>query len=231
MEYPKIINLLGNAPNQPNKFRIKNWLAINDDARGTYNTNSQSKFKTSMLKSSLCDFSDAYILVNGTISGNIEATADNINKNVIFKTYVPFTDCISQTNNIKLNNAKDIDIVMPIYRLTEYIDNYLKTSGSLWKYYRDEPSLNNNDNTVDFTGASHNSNSVNYKQKITRKGNYDSEKEKVKIMVLLKYLSNFGGILEMALLNCETNFKIKTKDYMFILLSKSFPDILYHQCY
>ena len=68
MEYQKIINLLDNTPNQPNKFRTKNWVEINNDSRGTYNTNSHIKFKTSMLRSSLCDCSDAYILVSGTIT-------------------------------------------------------------------------------------------------------------------------------------------------------------------
>ena len=67
MEYQKIIHLLDNAPNQPTKFRTKYCVEINDDARGTYNTNSQMKYKTSMLMSSLCDYSDAYILVKGTI--------------------------------------------------------------------------------------------------------------------------------------------------------------------
>ena len=67
MEYQKIINLLDNTPNQPSKFRTKNWVLINDDARGSYNKNSQGKFKTSMLKSSLCDYSDTYILVKETI--------------------------------------------------------------------------------------------------------------------------------------------------------------------
>ena len=66
MEYQKIINLLDNTPNQPYKFRTKNWIEINDDAHGTYNTNSQIEFKTSVLNSSLCDYSDAYIL--GTIT-------------------------------------------------------------------------------------------------------------------------------------------------------------------
>ena len=67
MEYEKIINLLKNTPNQPTKFRTKNWVEINDDSRGTYNTNSQIRFETSMLRSSLCDYSEAYILVSGTI--------------------------------------------------------------------------------------------------------------------------------------------------------------------
>ena len=68
MEYQKVTNLLGNTPNQPAKLWTKNWLDINDDARGTHNINIQIKFKTSMLKSSLCDYSNAYILVSGTIT-------------------------------------------------------------------------------------------------------------------------------------------------------------------
>ena len=68
MEYQKLINLSDNAPNQPSKFRTKNWVEINDDSRGTHNTNSQIKFKTSVLKSSSCVYSDSYILVNGTIT-------------------------------------------------------------------------------------------------------------------------------------------------------------------
>ena len=68
MEYQKIIDLLDNTPNQPNKFRTKNWVEINYESCGTYNTNSQIKFKTSMLRLSLCDYSDEYILVSGTIT-------------------------------------------------------------------------------------------------------------------------------------------------------------------
>ena len=68
MEYQKLINLLENTPNQPSKFRTKNWVEINDDKRGTYKTNSQINFKTPMLKSSLCDYSDVCILLSGTIT-------------------------------------------------------------------------------------------------------------------------------------------------------------------
>ena len=103
MECQKIINLLDNTPNQANKFSTKNWVEINDDARGTYNTNSQIKFKTSVLKSSLCDYSDAYILVTGTMSfedtSAAGGAASNTNKNVTFKNSAPFTDCISEINN------------------------------------------------------------------------------------------------------------------------------------
>ena len=123
MEYQKIINLLDNKPNQTTKFRTKNWVEINDDSRGTYNTNSQNKFKTSMLRSSLCDYSDAYILVSGTVTitaaGDDDAARrlDERNKAVIFKNCVPFTDCISKINNTQIDNAKYTDVVMPMYNL------------------------------------------------------------------------------------------------------------------
>ena len=138
MEYQKIANLIDDASNQPSKFRTKNWVEINDESRDIYNVNSQIKFKTTMLKSSLCDYSDAYILVKGTISVNNTAAAgadaNNTGKKVIFKNCAPFTNCISEINNTQVDNAKDIDIVMPMYNLIEYGDNYAKTSESLWQY-------------------------------------------------------------------------------------------------
>ena len=94
MEYQKIANLIDETPNQPSKFRTKNWVEINDESRGAYNVNSQIKFKTAMLKSSLCDYSGAYILDKGTISVNNTAAKDaapnNTNKKVIFKNCAPF---------------------------------------------------------------------------------------------------------------------------------------------
>ena len=140
MEHQKIINLLDdNKSNQPSKFRTKNWVEINDESRGTYNVNSQIKFKTTMLKSSLCNYSDAYILVKGTITiegAGADAAvrqADERDKGVIFKNCAPFTNCISKINNTQVDNARDIDIVMPMYNLIEYCDNFAKTSGSLWQ--------------------------------------------------------------------------------------------------
>ena len=135
--------MLDNTPNQPSKFRTKNWVEINDDTRGTYNKDSQIKFKTSMLKSSLYDYSDAYILVKGTITiAPAPTTAVNPNNNdikVVFKNCALFTDCISEINNAQRDNAKDIDVIMEMYNLIEYGDNYSKTSGKLWQYYRVEP--------------------------------------------------------------------------------------------
>ena len=100
MEYQKIANLIDDASTQPSKFRTRNWVDINDESRGAYNVNSQIKFKTTMLKSGSCDYSDAYILVTGTISVNNTAaqcaTVNNNNKKVIFKNCAPFTNCISE---------------------------------------------------------------------------------------------------------------------------------------
>ena len=160
-----------------------------------------------MLKSSLCDYSDAYILVKGTISANNTAaqgaTANNTNKKVIFKNCAPFTNCISEINNTQVVNAKDIYIVMPMYNLIEYSDNYAKTTGSLWQYCKDIPARNNNDKITEFT-AGNPTDSFNFKAKITGRTGDDGTKN-VEIMVPLKYLSNFWRTLEMPLINCEVN--------------------------
>ena len=91
--------MLENTPNQPSKFRTKLWVELNDESSGTYNVNSQIKFETSMLKSSLCDYSDAYIFVKSTITVPNTAAANN-RKNIIIKNYAPFTNCLSKINNI-----------------------------------------------------------------------------------------------------------------------------------
>ena len=121
MEYQETTNLLDNASNQPSKFKTKNWVEINDESRGVYNANSQIKLKTTMLKSSLCDYSDAYIVVKGTMTVNARSAAgaagNNTNKKVIFKNCASFTSFISKINNLQIDNAKDIDIVLPMYNL------------------------------------------------------------------------------------------------------------------
>ena len=120
MEYQKITNLIDGASNQQYKFRTRNWVEINDESRGTYSVNNQIRFKTTMLKPSFCDYSDAYIIVKGkiTITGardNAAAIqADERDKGVAFKNCAPFINCISEINNSQIDNAKDIDIVMPI---------------------------------------------------------------------------------------------------------------------
>ena len=118
MEYQNIINFLDNTPNQPTKFRTKNWVEINDESRGRYNKDNQIIFKTSMLRSSLCNCNDAYVLAKGTITGANTAVQgqanNNGNKKVIRKNCAPFTNCISRINNTQVDDASYIDVVMPI---------------------------------------------------------------------------------------------------------------------
>ena len=135
MENQKLINFSDHIPSQSSKFRTKNWVGVNDDARGTYNAISQIKYKTSMLNSSLCDYSDAYTLVKGIMSiapvPPPTLNLDNNDKEVVFKNCSPFIDCISEINYTQTDNAKDIDLVMAMYNLLEYGNNYSKTLGSL----------------------------------------------------------------------------------------------------
>ena len=141
MEYQKKANLLDSASNQPSKFRTRNWVEINDESRGIY-ASDDIKFKTTMLKSNLCYYADAYIIVRGTITitgaGNDDAAKqlDEKNKGLIFKNCALFTKCISRINNTDIDNTQDIDIVMPMNNLIEYSNDYSKTFGSLWQYYK-----------------------------------------------------------------------------------------------
>ena len=131
------LNLLDDTNNQPSKETGK-WVEVNEDARGTYSTGSQIKFNTSMLKSSLCDYSSVYILAKKTISvvntTAEDADANNANEKVTCKNCPPFTNCISEINNTQVGNAKDHHVVVPMYNLLDYSDNYSKASGSLFQY-------------------------------------------------------------------------------------------------
>ena len=203
MGYQKITNLLDDSSNKTSKFRTKSWVERNDESRGKYNNDKQIKFKTAMLKSSLCDYSDACTLIKEKITiteaGTDKAArqGDERDKGVAFKNCAPFTCCKSDINNAEIDYCEDIDIVMPMYNLIEYSDNYAKTSGSLWQYYRDEP----NDNLAD-------SESFKSKIKITGKTPNDGNEKDVEIMVPLKYLSNFWRTLEMPLINCEVSLTL-----------------------
>ena len=170
MEYQKIANLLNYKSNKPSKFRTRKCVEINDEARGTYSHNKQIKFKTSMLRSSLCDYSDAYILVKGNITVNNTAddgaAANNTNKKVIFKNFAPFISCISKINNTQIDDAEYTDLVMLMYNLIEYSDNYSKRSGSLWQYCKEIPAIDDDGDIVDFNGANA-IDSFDFKAKIT----------------------------------------------------------------
>ena len=207
MEYQKIAYLLDSSSNKPSKFRTRNWVEIYDDIRDAYSPNKQIRFKTTLLRSSLCDYSDADILVKGNISVNNTAAsaANNTNKTVIFKNCAPFTNCVSKINNTQIDNAEYIAIVMPMYNLIEYSDNYSKTSGSLWQYCKEIPAVNNDCNIGDFNGAT---DSFNFKTKTKGQTN-NNGKINAEIMVPLKYLSNFWRTLEMPLTNCEVELILR----------------------
>ena len=162
-----------------------------------------------MLRSTLCDYSNAYILVKGTLTVNNTsadgAAANNTTKKVIFKNCAPFTSCINKTNNEQIENAQYIDIVLPMYNLIEYRENYSKKFGNLWQYFKEIPAVNNNGATVDFNGANA-TDSFNFKNKITghtadnnNDGNIAGRVD-AEIMVPQEYLSNFWRTLEMPLI-------------------------------
>ena len=137
MEYQKIIYFLDNTPDQQSKLRTNNLVELNDESRGTYNEDNQIRFKTSMLWSSLCYYSNAYKLVKKTITVTNTAARgqpnNGANKDVIFTNYEVFINCISRINNTQVDDDHDIDVVMPIYNLTEYSElefygNVVKTN-------------------------------------------------------------------------------------------------------
>ena len=159
-----------------------------------------------MLRSDLCDYSDAYVCVKGNITVTNPNDNTNFNKELTLKNNAPFISCISNINGELVENAEDLDIVIPMYNLLEYSKNYEKTSGSLFNYYRDEPS----EITV---GAGNNAinisirilrKSFEYKTEITRSLDAgEDEKEDVTIAIPLKYLGNFWRSLDIPLINCE----------------------------
>ena len=129
----KIANLSENTSDNLSKLRTRNWIEINDESKGNY-ANSDIRFKTTMPRSNLCGYADSYILVKGTITitgagdNAGERQADERDKGVTFKNCAPFTKCVSRINNTDIDNAHNIDVVMPMYNLIEYSDSYSKTS-------------------------------------------------------------------------------------------------------
>ena len=177
-----------------------------------------------MLRSDLCDYADAYILVNGTITVNgivngLENEIIRRNRKLILKNNAPFASCMTRINNELIEDADDLDIVMPMYNLLEYSKNYRKTIGSLYNYYRDELSDDNNPNN--FLNANVvNSSSFKYKNKITgntynvaaRAAGHDANKigkHDVELAIPLKYLGNFWRALNMPLISCEVSLELK----------------------
>ena len=136
MEFQKIVNFLDTTSDDKDlpRFVTKKWIEVYDQSEGNYNVNKEIRIKTSMLRSDLCDFSDAYIVVKGTIT---LTKTDRIrfidirNRFLAFKNNTPFTNCISKINNVLIDKAVDLDVVMPMYNLLEYSVNYRKTTEGL----------------------------------------------------------------------------------------------------
>ena len=149
MEYDKIDNLLGSQSENSSKFVTREYVRVNS-LSNTYNENKSIRFKTSMLRSDLCDYSDVYILIKSTITVDGNVPRDRQNRPVILKNNAPFIFCIARINGELIEDADDLDVVMPMYNLLEYSKNYRKTTGSLYNYYRDElnddADLNNHPN-------------------------------------------------------------------------------------
>ena len=219
MEFHKIKNFLNITSDNKDlpRYVTKKWVEVYDQSKENYNPNKEIRIKTSMLRSDLCDFSDAYIVVKGDIIvakktftaddteapndtvANVTAT-NNANNNafgekkLVFKNNASFVSCNSKINGVKIDNAGDLDVVMSMYNLLEYSRSYRKTTGSLWNYYRDEP-----------THSILNSESLDYKVNFMEDGvtNNNLTKNDVKVVIPLKHLSNFWRHLNIPLINCE----------------------------
>ena len=229
MEYDKINNLLDSESENLSKFVTREYVRVNN-LSNTYDENKSIRFKTRMLKSDLCDYADAYILVGGTITVAGNHPRYRQNKPVILKNKAPFVSCITRINGELIEDTDDLDIVMPMYNLLEYSKNYRLTIGSLYNYYRGE--LNDDADNNNF--ASNNvvsSKTFNYKNKIigntynadstivpaaggARVANphYDannSGNKSIELAIPLKYLGNFWRKLNIPLINCEVYLELK----------------------
>ena len=180
MEYQNITILLGITLDEIPRFFTKKWIKVynqSGSAGDRYKPSKQVRLKTSMLRSHLCDYSDAYFVVEGDITLTKTITRGFIdirNRFLAFKNNAPFTNYISKINNVLIDSAEDLDIVMPMYNLLEYSKMYRTTTRSFWNYYSDEPNnppLNDDDPpTVNYNADPvTNSESFKYKSSITGK--------------------------------------------------------------
>ena len=207
METQKIVNLLNDYDNEFLTFGTRRWYITNDQNNGQYGRGTENdstiKFETKPIKPNLCDYSDAYILV----TGDIKVTNIGADTNAAFKNCAPFTRYVTHINDEYVKTAEKLDIIMPMYNLIEYSENY---SGSLYQFKRDEFPMNNDGNPL--IVALNNSSSFKYKASLLGKttdadGN-DRSLINTKIVVPLKYLSNFFRSLEMPLINCKIHLEI-----------------------
>ena len=231
MEYDKINNLLLSEDNENEMSEQLSKFVTGECVKGnslsnTYNENKSIRFKTHLLRSNLCDNSDAYILVKGTITATAPGANNDVNKirdkrnrPLILKNNAPFVSCVTRINGELIEDADGLDIVMSMYNLLEYSKNCRKTIGSIYNYYRNELSDDADDNNFDNIKVV-NSNTYKYKNKII--GNtynvnagaqgYDVNKngtQEVELAIPLKYLGNFLRALNIPLISCEVSLELK----------------------
>ena len=213
MENQKIINLLDKIDTDSKHFATKKWYIINDENNTNYGVNKDTdadnpdtiKYDTRVLKPNLCDYAEAYILVDGTIRG----TGGNNNARLALKNCAPFTKCNLEFNDEHIDTAENLDIKMPMYNLIEYSDNYQDSSATLYQYKRDEPPEANAINDLTTNASS------SFKYKVELLGNpvlhENMAKRSVKVVVPLKYLSNFFSSREVPLINCSIKLNLTWK--------------------
>ena len=217
MENEKIINLLDKIDTDSKHFATKKWYIINDENNTNYGVDKDNgaknsdtiKYDTRVLKPNLCDYAEAYILVDGTIRTDAAVNATRL----ALKNCAPFIKCNLEINDGHADTAENLDIVMPMYNLIEYSDNYQDSSVTLYQYKRDEPP--EDDAVADLTA--NNSDSLKYKIKLL--GNVTAvagnavgvRRLNVKVAVPLKYLSNFFRSLEMPLINSKIKLNLTWK--------------------
>ena len=213
MENQKIINLLDKIDTDFKHFATKKWYIINDENNTNYGVNKDTgvnnpdtiKYDTRVLKPNLCDYAEAYILVDGTIRG----TGENNNTRLALKNGAPFTKCNLEINDEHDDTAENLDITMPMYNLIEYSDNYQDSSATIYQCKRDEPpeAKTINDLRTDTSSS--------FKYKVELLGNPvldgNIAKRSVKVAVPLKYLSNFFRSLEMPLINRKIKLNLTWK--------------------
>ena len=213
MENQRIINLLDKIDTDSKHLATKRWYMINDENNTNYGVNKDTgannpdtiKYDTRVLKPNLHDYAEAYILVDGTI----RAAAANANTRLALKNCAPFTKCNLEINDEHVDTAENLDITMPMYNLIEYSNNYQESSATLYQYKRDEPP----DGDPIPNLAVDNSSSFKYKVNLLGNPVLDGAiaKRSVKVVVSLKYLSNFLRSLKMPLINYKIKLNLTWK--------------------
>ena len=224
MENQKIINLLDKIDTDSKHSATRKWYKINDENNTNYGVDKDTgannpdtiKYDTRVLKPNLCDYAEAYILVDGTIRATNAVNATRL----ALKNCAPFIKCNLEINDEHVDTAENLDIVMPMYNLIEYLDNYQESSATLYQFKRDEPPEENA--VADLTAD----NSDSFKYKIKLLGNVTEvagdaagvRRLNVKVAVPLKYLSNFFRSREMPIINCNIKLNLTWKKSVYYQL-------------